>query len=312
MAKRTADSGLHPIQVVVRRAGITADVLRAWEKRYGVVMPARSVTGRRLYSDADIERLRLVREAMAGGRRIGDVAKLSHGVLERLVREDRERVVANTEAGLRSPVDEPDLLDPALAAVRQADQRGLYRLLFRAVLVLTPSRFIEELATPLMHEVGALWERGELSPGHEHAATEAMRRVLSEMFAMLQASSDGRPSLVVATPSGQRHEIGAMLAATTAALEGWRVTYLGADLPAHDIARIARDVRAVAVAVSVTTDEGDTPTELVRLRKALGRDVPILVGGQQTAALNGSAAKLTSVPSLEAFRALLQTFARQN
>lgn len=309
MTNESAGPDLHPIQVVVRRAGISADVLRAWEKRYGVVIPRRSGTGRRLYSDADIERLRLVKEAMAGGRRVGDVAQLPDDALEKLVSEDRKRLVATAEADVRSGSAEPEFVNLGLAAIQQADQERLYGLLSRAILLLTPSRFIKEVATPLMHRVGVLWERGELTPGHEHAATETMRRVLIEMLRMLQASNGG-PSVVVATPRHQRHEVGALLAATTALLGGWRVTYLGVDLPAHDIARVARDVRAAAVALSITTQEPNTPTELARLRQALGRDLPILVGGQQAASANG-VTKLTKVDSLDSFRGVLETIRQE-
>src|SRR3954468_352843 len=75
---------LHPIQVVTRRTGVSADVLRVWEKRYAVVTPVRSASGRRLYSDADIERLRLMVQATRTGRTIGQVAALPSAALVEL------------------------------------------------------------------------------------------------------------------------------------------------------------------------------------------------------------------------------------
>jgi DNA-binding transcriptional MerR regulator len=214
MRTEASVSAVHPIQVAASRTGISAHVLRAWEKRYGAVTPLRSETGRRLYSDADIARLRLIADAIAGGRRIGDVANLSAAELERLVAEDRAQPApVAPHSGATEPAE--PFLQQALAAARRADQDGLRALLARAAMVLTPPRFIDEVATPLMHQVGALWERGELSPGHEHAATEAMRRVLGDMLDILQTRSSG-PVLLVATPSRQRHEIGALLAATVA------------------------------------------------------------------------------------------------
>jgi DNA-binding transcriptional MerR regulator len=304
MTAKASDSATHPIQVVASRTGISTHVLRAWEKRYGTVRPARSASGRRLYSDADIARLRLIRDAIGGGRRIGDVARLPAAELERLVAEDRALAAAAPPAAGPTP-SEPAFLPQALAVVRRADQDGLRALLSRAIVVLTPARFIDELATPLMHQVGTLWERGELSPGHEHAATEAMRRVLTETLDLLQPPNGG-PALLVATPSGQRHEIGALLAATVAALEGWRVTYLGADLPARDIGRVALDAQAAAVAVSITASDPDTPGEIATLREAVGPDLPILVGGRQAAALHGSAQRVTVLGDLESLRGALQ------
>ena len=86
---KTAPPTGHPIRVVARRTGLTPDVLRAWEKRYKAVEPDRS-SGRRLYSDADVDRLLLLRRATLGGRSIGQVAGLSTAELEELTRADDE------------------------------------------------------------------------------------------------------------------------------------------------------------------------------------------------------------------------------
>ncbi len=132
-----------------------------------------------------------------------------------------------------------------------------------------------------MHTIGDLWYSGQLNPGHEHLASSVMRNALAEMTAALQPENEGR-RLVVSTPSGQRHEIGAVLAAATAELEGWTVTYLGPDLPAADIAVAAEQTNADAVALSITVspDEHELATELDILRRSLPADVLILIGGQ--------------------------------
>jgi len=306
MEKSSRSSDLHPIQVVVRRSGVSADLLRAWEKRYQAVQPSRSGGGHRLYSDADIERLRLIKDAMAGGRRIGDVASLPTPEIERLVAEDLEGMaeVRPASDGVGGEVFLPD----AILAMRRADQPALRSVLTRALLTLTPDRFTSEVAGPFMHELGALWERGELSPGHEHAASEVMRRILHDMLGML-APAVGAPGLVVTTLSGQRHEIGALFAAAAAALDGWKVTYLGADLPAIDIARVARDVQAEAIAVSITTKNGNLKSELTALRAAAGADLPILVGGQQADAVDATGARVVALRNVESFRALLRSLA---
>ena len=303
MTKKPDPAALHPIQVAVRRAGISADVLRAWEKRYATVTPRRTETGRRLYSDADIERLRLIKQAMIGGRRIGDVAALSTADLARLVEEDREEAHADpTPPGATAGA--VDFLASALEAVRRADQAALRAGLSRALLQLAPARFIDEVATPFMHRMGDMWERGEVTPGHEHAASEVMRQLLTEVLGMLHPETGAR-TLVVATPSGQRHELGALLAATTAALEGWRVTYLGPDLPTTAIARVALDTQATAVALSVTAADAELPAQLKALRRAVGKELPIFVGGQQASRLDGAQRHAMTIPSLDAFRSAL-------
>ncbi len=294
---------LHPIQVVVRRSGVSADLLRAWEKRYQAVTPSRSDGGHRLYSDADIERLRLIKDAMAGGRRIGDVASLPTEEIARLVSEDAAQQQLVAPAATDNE-DAAQLLADAIAAVRRADQGTLRVILSRALFTRTPERFTTDIATPFMHELGELWHRGELTPAHEHAASEVMRRLMHDMLGMLPPP-DGAPRLVVATLTGQRHEIGALFAATAAALDGWRVTYLGSDLPGPDIARVALDVGARAVALSITTANPALADELSLLRKRLGTAVPILVGGQQAEAVAGAVRQVDIVPDVDTFRTTL-------
>lgn len=294
---------LHPIQVVVRRSGVSADLLRAWEKRYQAVTPSRSDGGHRLYSDADIERLRLIKDAMAGGRRIGDVASLPTEEIARLVSEDAAQQQLVAPAATDNE-DAAQLLADAIAAVRRADQGTLRVILSRALFTRTPERFTTDIATPFMYELGELWHRGELTPAHEHAASEVMRRLMHDMLGMLPPP-DGAPRLVVATLTGQRHEIGALFAATAAALDGWRVTYLGSDLPGPDIARVALDMGARAVALSITTANPALADELSLLRKRLGTAVPILVGGQQAEAVAGAVRQVDIVPDVDTFRTTL-------
>lgn len=294
---------LHPIQVVVRRSGVSADLLRAWEKRYQAVTPSRSDGGHRLYSDADIERLRLIKDAMGGGRRIGDVASLPTEEIARLVSEDAAQQQLSTPTASTTE-DAPQLLADAISAVRRADQGTLRVILSRALFTRTPERFTAEIATPFMHELGELWHRGELTPAHEHAASEVMRRLMHDMLGMLPPP-DGAPRLVVATLTGQRHEIGALFAATAAALDGWRVTYLGSDLPGPDIARVALDVGARAIALSVTTATPGLADELTLLRKRVGTAMPILVGGQQAEAVAGAVRQVDIVPDVDSFRTTL-------
>jgi methanogenic corrinoid protein MtbC1 len=273
----------HPIQVASRWSGLTAHVLRAWEKRYGAVEPGRAEGGRRLYSDADIARLRLMREAIAGGRRIGDIARRSLGELEAIVDEDRAE-----RDGAEAPPSEVGAADryalEALDAIRRLDDGQLRSALTRAVRALSPFELVDSVVTPLMHRVGELWEEGELTPGHEHLASAVVKQILMELLGAFQPDGDA-PVLVVATPAGQRHEIGALLAAASAALEGWRAVYLGGDLPTADIVDAAAQTKARAVALSVMSADERLPEELASLRRGLGRGAPIFVGGQGAPAL---------------------------
>jgi DNA-binding transcriptional MerR regulator/methylmalonyl-CoA mutase cobalamin-binding subunit len=271
----------HPIQVVVRRTGLTADVLRAWERRYRVVEPGRSPTGRRLYSDEDIERLRLLRRATLSGRSIGQVSALPTAELVRLIRDDEaEEARAPEPAPQRSDLAQQLRLE-ALDAVEELDGTRLRRLLQRAATAFGAERALEEVAAPVLTEVGDRWQAGDLSIAHEHLMSSVIRQVVGDL---LQGASDDadRPMALFATPAGERHEFGALMAAVIAATRGWRILYLGADIPAADIARAALRHRPRLVAVSVVSRElgRQLVTELSELREALPSEATLVVGGR--------------------------------
>jgi MerR family transcriptional regulator, light-induced transcriptional regulator len=290
-ASSKAPAHRHPMRVVTRRTGLSADLLRAWEKRYDVVKPGRSRGGRRLYSDADIGRLQLLYRATLAGRGIGQVAALSTPALAALVRRDAdaERAEANgrassadTRAG--APATTEYLAD-ADRAIERLDAHALEAVLRRAVVALPVATLLDELVAPLLDGIGTQWREGTLRPVHGHLATVVLRRVLDRVIDTASAPG-ASPHLIVATPAGQAHEFGALLTAATAAADGWRVTYLGAGLPAEDIAEAAVRTHARAVALSLVYPAGDPAVahELRRLRALLPAQVTMIAGGAAASA----------------------------
>ena len=276
------------MRVVTRRTGLSPDLLRAWERRYEVVTPSRSEGGRRLYSDTDIERLRLLYRATLAGRSIGQVAELPTEALAALVRQDAAADAEHTARGAPArdadaPSAAADYLADAARAIERLDATALEATLRRATIALSSITLLDGLLVPLLEDVGAHWREGTLRPVHEHLTSMMVRRVLD---GVVEGASPplATASVVVATPSGQIHELGALLVAASAATEGWRVTYLGPDLPAEDIAECAVRTRARAVALSVVYPAGDPAVgdELRRLRTALPKRTALLVGGAAT------------------------------
>ena len=276
------------MRVVTRRTGLSPDLLRAWERRYEVVTPSRSEGGRRLYSDTDIERLRLLYRATLAGRSIGQLAELPTEALAALVRQDAAADAEQTTRGAQArdgdaPFAAAGYLADAARAIERLDATALEATLRRATIALSSITLLDGLLVPLLVDVGAHWREGTLRPVHEHLASMMVRRVLD---GVVEGASPplATASVVVATPSGQIHELGALLVAASAATEGWRVTYLGADLPAEDIAECAVRTRARAVALSVVYPTGDPAVgdELRRLRTALPKRTALLVGGAAT------------------------------
>jgi methanogenic corrinoid protein MtbC1 len=275
----------HPIAVVADRTQLSQDVLRVWERRYRAVEPGRSDGGQRLYSDADIERLRLLSVATRMGRPIRLVAVLPTPDLARMVREDEQsRGVATSGGRAVAPAEE--IIEPALALTIALDAPGLESLLRRALLAVGLNGFLESVAAPLLVRIGEGWQAGRLAPSHEHLATAIVHRVITGALQTVAAPSDAA-SLVVATPAGERHEMGALLVAATAAAEGWRVTYLGADLPAADIvdAAVRTNARMVALSVMFVADSSALIDEVRLIRGELPASIPVLVGGRGAGAI---------------------------
>jgi DNA-binding transcriptional MerR regulator/methylmalonyl-CoA mutase cobalamin-binding subunit len=304
--KTTPDRQGHPIQVVARRTGLTPEVLRVWEKRYGVVTPSRAANGRRLYSSQDIERLSLLRQATLGGRRIGEISGLGTEELRSLLNED---IQAETASARREEETSPvaRFRTEALAAVKALDGAGLHRIFLRSMLALGSLAFVEDLLAPFFAEVGERWERGDLDPYQEHLATSTVKLVLNQV--MVSRSDARAPVLVITTPPGQRHEIGAMLAAIVAIGDDWKVLYLGAELPADDIVKAVRQAKAQAVALSLVYPEGDraVAAELEALAKRRPKGLPLILGGKAAPSYAKRLAKTGAyfVEDLKAFRAVL-------
>ena len=272
----------HPIGVASERTGISPHVLRVWERRYRAIEPTRTDGGRRLYSDADIERLRLMALATAAGRGISQVANLPTKELARLVRDDEEarRQLGTTRRARTSGTTASDDVAAARARARALDAVGLERVLRRSAALVGAGAFIDTVATPLLKEIGEQRNAGELAPGEEQLVLVALRRVIEGIVPVLIVSGDA-PNLLVATPVGDRHEIEAVMATAGAAIEGWRVTYLGPGVPVSEIAVAAASTSARAVSVTVPR-AGNNDLLLQELRVLRGRlaaRVPLLAGG---------------------------------
>ncbi len=302
MSTSTASAPRHSVRLTALRTGLTPHILRAWERRYQVVTPARSDGGQRLYSDLDVERLRLLRGLSDRGHNIGTLAKIPLADLERMAREEE---VASDGAGVRAH----DFSSAALDAARRLDGAELQRVLERAAVTLGVPAFLDEVASAALRNIGQGWSEGTLSVAHEHLATVVFRRVLGWILQLYGANGVGGSRLVVATPPRQTHEFGALLAAVAAAAEGWDVRYLGADLPIPEILSSARQIGVSAVALSIVYPEVDATlmADLQTLSSGLDPSAKLMLGGAAASAarerLNATGAEI--VDSLGDFRASL-------
>ncbi len=276
----------HPIRVAVRRTGLSAHVIRVWEKRYQAVVPTRSPTNRRLYSDEDIMRLWWLQQAVRAGRRIGGIAHRSNEELVKLVNAQGVSVPDADRPATEPDADKDEgepavLLERALETVIALNPVMLEEQLLRTSIQMSRRRLLEEVVHPLMERIGDLWHQGTLRIADEHMATAVVRSFIGNTIATCRVP-DAAPHVLATTPEGQMHEIGALLASAVAAAEGWNPIYLGPNLPAEEIAGAAAKKGAKAVLLSIVHPEDDPRlgSELVTLRRLLGPDVILLAGGR--------------------------------
>ena len=288
------------IKAVAQMSGLSAHTIRAWEKRYQVLTPARSESNRRLYDSTDVERLKLLRQAVQSGHSIGQVANLPDSTLLSLGAESAKR---SAPAAIvhqdRSP---SEFLASCENALEQMDQEILEEALARGSANLGANGLIEGVILPLVKLLDSRWADGTVSISQEHLASAALRAYLERVRSGLRASRQA-PRLLVTTPKNQIHEIGALIVAAVSALEGWHVTYLGSNMPSDEIAKAAKKCSADAVGLSLVfpLDDQEIPTELRNLRRQLGPEVPILIGGR------GAASYLASIEEINGLN--IQTLA---
>jgi methanogenic corrinoid protein MtbC1 len=257
------------MKVACQLTGLAPDTMRAWERRYGAVTPKRDEHGRRLYDTDDIARLRLLRDAVDRGHAIRHVGPLTNAEIERLLAEGRD--------------DEPDRVANSLVT-RLLEAAENYRpdlcdeILGLAIAGFSPRDAVQKIIAPALVEAGTRWHANRLSVAQEHLLTASVERLVMSTMHTFQKVARG-PGIVFATLAGERHAIGSLLAAFLAASQGIRCIYLGADLPAHELAEAAKRSKAAAVALSITTEIPSLKTQLDQLRETLPGAVELWIGG---------------------------------
>lgn len=295
-----APAGRHRIGAVVEQTGLSQHAIRVWERRYGAVIPERSGGGSRLYSDLDIERLQLLQRLTRQGHAISALAKLPTAQLQQLA----------GMPGTREPKPEPSepggWAAPFLNAAKAFDASGMERALTRAAGQMSPRELVLRVIAPLATEIGVQWQRGELTIAQEHAATAALRDLLTRLRRNYDADSDG-PIALAATLAGEKHELGLLMAVLLAAMAGWKTVYLGTEVPAEQIVAAVRTAEARLLLLSlVAQHEFETRGVLRELRDNLPTDVEILVGGRAAVAASG----VRRVESLSEFEKELELVRR--
>ena len=286
----------HPIKVVARLTGLSAYVIRIWEQRYSAVKPDRTGTNRRLYSDQQVERLKLLRAVTQAGHNIGLIAQWPTEKLRKQAAESSSMIPLSNRTAPSTPASGDSIIEECVAAMKSLDAKSFEDALKRGAMALGTMGLLQRVVTPLAQMIGELWIDGSITVAHEHLATSVLRTFLLNA-ARPFGETKHSPRLEVATPAGQLHELGALLVAAVATHLDWQIIYLGASLPATEIAGAARQSRARAVALSLVYPEDDSrmETELKLLRELLPADVAILAGGRAMLAYHATLQQIGAV-----------------
>lgn len=276
---------MYRIQAAAQKAGVSTQLVRAWERRYGLLAPDRTESGYRLYSDDDVAILRGAKVMVDEGRSISEVARLSPDEL-------RRAAVRRPTAKLELPAE--PWQQYALAAIATFDRATLERLILNATgMGALPSTDIcDRVLVPLLVAIGDRWEHGSLDVAAEHFGSAIIRQHLHALLETEARRNSGGPLVVCACPEGDLHEGGLLAFAIHAATSGWVIVYLGANTPSADLIATADRTRATAVAVSMTSPRSNTERRklLDRLsawrRTGGGRSV----GGERSVWIGGRAA----------------------
>lgn len=239
---------MYRIGELARRTGVTPDLLRAWERRYGLIEPQRTSGGFRVYSEADERRVRAMRTHLARGVAAAEAA--------RLARSDEA-----------APAED-DLLDALLAF----DEPAAQRILDRQLAAFTVEAVLRDTILPLLHELGERWESGAVSVAQEHFATGILR---ARMLGLARGWGGGTgPLALLACPPGEQHDAGLLAFGLALRGQGWRIVYLGPETPFDTLAAEAERLRPALVVLALVLADG-REAEL----KALARRVRLALGG---------------------------------
>jgi DNA-binding transcriptional MerR regulator len=262
----TPDAGAGYLRIgqLAKRTGVSPELLRAWEQRYGLLQPTRTAGGFRLYSAADEARVQRMQSLVAGGLAAAQAA--------RLILSDGEPAPPTASASATILDEEAANL---AASLDRLDEQAANTALDRLLSAYTVEMVLQDVVLPYLHRLGERWETGEISVAQEHFASNLLR---GRLLGLAQGWGQGQgPGAILACLPGEQHELGLLAFGVALRRRGWRITYLGTNSPIGAVADIARSL-APAVVVLLAMNP-DNFLDHAREIEQLARQVPVLIAG---------------------------------
>ena len=278
------------ISAVERETGLSKDVLRMWERRYGFPKPSRDDNGEREYSPMDIGKLRAVKRLMDVGLRPGKLIGLSLPELNSMA-----DARAKPRDGEAAPVLERDVL----AILQSHDAGALQHLLANLLMRQGLQRFVLDTITPLNRTIGDAWMRGELQVFEEHLYTEQLQIALRTAINAFPRQT-GVPRILLTTVPTEQHSLGLLMVEAIVVPEGAECLSLGPQTPLDDIrkAAVAYKIHIVALSFSAAFPVRQATDGLTTLRKVLPPQVALWAGGEMTRRVRRSMPGVLLLPDL--------------
>ena len=263
----TPDAGPGYLRIgeLARRTGVSPELLRAWEQRYGLLQPTRTPGGFRLYSAADEASVQRMQGLVSGGLAAAQAA--------RLVLSDDESAPPPMASPSATTLEEA--AGDLTASLDRLDEQAANIALDRLFSTYTVETVLQEVVLPYLHRLGERWESGEVSVAQEHFASNLLR---GRLLGLAQGWGQGRgPGAVLACVPGEHHELGLLAFGVALRRRSWRITYLGTDSPIGAIADTSRTVQPAVVVLLSMNPEGflDHAPEIGKL----AGQVPVTIAG---------------------------------
>jgi MerR family transcriptional regulator, light-induced transcriptional regulator len=262
----------HRIHRVAKLTGLSKDVVRVWERRYGLVKPLRSANRYREYTDEDVALLRFLKEELDHGQMIGALAL-----------EGRDALLQRMRAGSAATTQElqphEHLLNELVLLLDPLDKSRFEQKLNGAVAVIPFEEAVQRILLPLQRRVGELWHEGRFNVAIEHYVTKLIQQKLFSVMNQLPVNEQG-PRVLIACPEGEWHEIGAQAVAYIAATRGCQVYYLGPNLPIPDLLAFCERIKPDLMLLSLTEIKSDAAARrLLQDLEPIATRWPLAMGG---------------------------------